>query len=86
LKNLMSVHTYPGVGWAERPFGNRIALYSGEYLTFLPLISRFENDEGGIRVEQAGFQCLRTYSCSGNNDADLLLTLGENGVPCAQWT
>ena len=82
----MSGHTYPGVGWAEWPFGNRIALYCGEYFTVLPLILQFENDEGGIGIEQTGFQYLRSYSCSGNNDADLLLTLGENGVPCAQGT
>lgn len=58
-------------------------MYGGEYFTFLPLILQFENDEGGIGVEQADFPCLRSYSCSGNNDADLLLTLGENCVSYA---
>ncbi len=82
----MSVHAYSGVGWAEWPFGNRIALYGCEYFTFLPLILQFENDEGGIGVEQAGFLYLRFYSCFRNSDAHLLLTLGENGIPCAQRT
>ncbi len=82
----MSGYKDPGVGWAERPFGNRIALYGGEYFTFLPLILQFENDEGGIGVEQAGFPYLMSYSGFGNSAADSLLTLGENGVSCAQPT
>lgn len=61
-------------------------MYGGEYFTFLPLILQFENNEGGIGVEQADFPYLRCYRCSGSNNADLLLTLGKNGVPCAQWT